>query len=102
MCKMVQEEKKNHALSSNQYLSPYSIQQMWPSIMQFFLLHVKNYHAYGGVYFIRGVRKKKFENCRQRKECLYKDSQHCTNLSTYQQWETGEEVEIKNKNQEQL
>lgn len=61
MCKMVQEEKKNHALSSNQNLSPYSIQQMWPSMMQFFLLHVKNYHAYGGVYFIRGVRKKKFE-----------------------------------------
>lgn len=49
------------------------------------------------------VIKKKFENCRQRKECLYKGSQHCTNLSTYQQWETGdEEVKIKNKNQEQL
>lgn len=59
MCKTVQEEKKNHALSSNQYLSPYSIQQMWPSIMQFFLLHVKNYHAYGGVHFIRGVRNQK-------------------------------------------
>lgn len=48
------------------------------------------------------VKKKKSENCRQRKECLYKDSQHCMNLSTYQQWETGEEVKIKNKNQEQL
>lgn len=59
MCKMVQEEKKIHALSSNQNLSPYSIQQMWPSMMQFFLLHVKNSHAYGGVYFIRGVRKQK-------------------------------------------
>lgn len=72
---------------------------MWPSMMQFFfILHVKNSHAYGGVYFIRGVRKKKFENYRQRKECLYKDSQHCTNLSTYQQWETGdEEVKIKKK-----
>lgn len=49
-----------------------------------------------------GYVKKKNLKTVDRKECLYKDSQHCTNLSTYQQWETGEEVKIKNKNQEQL
>lgn len=88
------------------HLSPYSIQQMWPSMMQFFLLHVKNSHAYGGVYFIRRVRKqKKSLNTVDRGKNAYiraantvRTYLHCT----YQQWETGDEVKIKNKNQEQL
>lgn len=101
MCKTVQEEKKimlYHLTNIWALIAFSKCGLQWCSSF-YFMLKIT---MHGSVHFIRGVRKKKFEHCRQRKECLYKDSQHCTNLSTYQQWETGEEVKIKNKNQEQL
>lgn len=43
-CKMVQEEK-NHALSSNQYLSSYSIQQIWNSDLCMTGKHIRSFNG---------------------------------------------------------